>query len=81
MRDIINESIENKYAKTSFDQVKNSIRESKKSRSVNASISGPSTNVNVSMGDLNNMLDDMTQCVNEIGYKAQVIDSKRYKEI
>jgi len=52
------------------DQIKGSIRESKKSRSVNASLTGPSTNVNVSLTDLHKKLEDMTACVNEIGFKA-----------
>ena len=32
----------------------------------------------VSIDDLNLQLKDMTRCVNEIGYRAKVIDTKRF---
>ena len=35
----------------------------------------------VSIDDLNKQLKDMTRCVNEIGYRANVLDTKRFDRI
>jgi len=34
--------------------------------------------MNISINDLTMKLNDMTACINEIGYKAQVIDPDRF---
>ena len=35
----------------------------------------------VSIDDLNMQLKDMTRCVNEIGYRANVLDTKRFDRL